>query len=209
MECIGVQNLLQSERVQTYPRYFIVKKEGKLMNVNNSMAESKNSEKLADTAKLTREWYTTNWAKVEREVNKLQIRITKATINKKWNEVKRLQYLLTHSYYAKLLAVKKVTTNKGKNTSGVDGVLWSTPASKIKVAKSLTDKNYKAKPLKRTYINKHGKKEKRPLGIPTMYDRAMQALYALALDPISEATADKCSFGFRKGRSCHDAGEHV
>ena len=130
-------------------------------------------------------------------------------LKKRWNEVKRLQYLLTHSYYAKLLAVRKVTTNKGKNTSGVDGELWSTPASKMKAVHRLTDKGYKAQPLKRTYIEKKGKKEKRPLGIPTMYDRAMQALYALALDPVSEATADTRSFGFRKGRCCHDACEYI
>lgn len=178
------------------------------MNVNNSMTENKNSEKLTDHKTFT-DWYSIDWAKVEKEVNRLQVRIAKATLNKKWNDVKRLQYLLTHSYYAKLLAVKKVTSNKGKNTAGVDKEIWSTPMSKLKGAISLTDKNYKAKPLRRTYIDKKGKKEKRPLGIPTMYDRAMQALYALSLDPVSESTADRKSFGFRKGRSCHDACEYI
>lgn len=183
---------------------------GKLMNVDNSMTEAKTSEKLTDLKRqLETNWYSIDWAEVEKQVNRLQIRIAKATINKKWNEVKRLQYLLTHSYYAKLLAVRKVTTNKGKNTSGVDGELWSTPTSKLKAVQRITDKGYKAQPLKRTYIDKKGKKEKRPLGIPTMYDRAMQALYALALDPVSEATADTKSFGFRKGRSCHDACEYI
>jgi RNA-directed DNA polymerase len=123
--------------------------------------------------------------------------------------VKRLQYLITHSYYAKALAVRKVTTNKGKNTPGVDKELWSTTASKMRAVLSLTDKNYKAKPLRRVYIEKKGKNAKRPLGIPCMYDRAMQALYALALDPVSEVTADTKSFGFRKGRSCHDACEYI
>ena len=206
---IGVQNLPQPERVQTYTWYFMAKKEGKLMNVNTSTAGLKNPERLTDTHKPRAEWVSIDWALVEREVNKLQARIAKAAINKKWNDVKRFQYLLTHSYYAKLLAVRKVTTNKGKKTAGVDGEIWSTSASKIKAVKSLTDKGYQAKPLRRTYIDKKGKKEKRPLGIPTMYDRAMQALYALALDPISEVTADKRSFGFRKGRSCHDACEYV
>ena len=180
------------------------------MNVNTSMAKGKTFERLTDqTCKLESEWYSIDWAQVEKEVNRLQVRIAKATITKKWNEVKRLQYLLTHSYYAKLLAIRKVTTNKGKNTSGVDGELWSTPASKIKAVQRLTDKGYKSQPLKRTYIDKKGKKEKRPLGIPTMYDRAMQALYALALDPVSEATADTRSFGFRKGRCCQDACEYI
>jgi len=178
------------------------------MNVNYSTTEHKNSERLTDS-KLSRQWDLIDWVKVEKEVNRLQIRIAKASIDKKHNEVKRLQYLLTHSYYAKLLAVRKVTTNKGKNTSGIDGEIWSTSAAKMKAALRLTDKNYKAQPLKRVYIDKKGKKEKRPLGIPTMYDRAMQALYALALDPVSESTADVKSFGFRKGRSCHDACEYI
>ena len=178
------------------------------MNVNYSTTEHKNSEKLTDF-ELSQRWVLIDWKKVEQEVNRLQVRIAKASINKKQNEVKRLQYLLTHSFYAKLLAVKKITTNKGKNTSGIDGKLWSTPATKMKAVLGITDKGYKAKPLKRVYIEKKGKKEKRPLGIPTMYDRAMQALYALALDPVSESTADNKSFGFRKARSCQDACEYI
>lgn len=112
--------------------------------------------------------------------------------------MKRLQYLLTHSFYAKALAVRHVTTNKGKNTAGVDGTIWSTPAMKMRAVLSLTDKGYEAKPLRRVYIEKKDKKKKRPLGIPTVYDRAMQALYALALEPVAETTADTKSFGFRK-----------
>lgn len=178
------------------------------MNVNYSTAEVQTSERLTNQ-RLTLEWEIIDWVKAEKEVNRLQVRIAKATINKKHNEVKRLQYLLTHSYYAKALAVRKITTNKGKDTPGIDGELWQTSASKMKAAHLLTDKGYKAKPLRRVYIEKKGKKEKRPLGIPTMYDRAMQALYALVLDPISEATADKKSFGFRIGRSAHDACVHL
>ena len=167
------------------------------------------SEKLSDSAKLEHQWKTIDWTKVEAVVNRLQVRIAKATLEKKHNTVKRLQYLLTHSYSAKLLAVKRVTTNNGKKTPGVDGILWITPAEKMRAALSLTDKHYKAKPLKRVYIEKKGKSKKRPLGIPTMYDRAMQALYAMALDPVSETTADHRSFGFRKGRCCQDACEHL
>lgn len=167
------------------------------------------SEKLSDKEKLEFQWKSIDWKKAENEVNRLQVRIAKATQEKKWNTVKRLQYLLTHSYYAKALAVRKVTTNKGKNTSGVDKELWSTTASKMRAVLSLTDKNYKAKPLRRVFIEKKGKKAKRPLGIPCMYDRAMQALYALALDPVSEVTADTKSFGFRKNRCCQDACEYI
>lgn len=177
------------------------------MNGNHSMTEK--SEKLSDREKLEFQWKTIDWKKAENEVNRLQIRIAKATQEKKWNTVKRLQYLLTHSYYAKALAVRKVTTNKGRNTSGVDKELWTTIASKMRAVLSLTDKNYKSKPLRRVFIKKKDKKAKRPLGIPCMYDRAMQALYALALDPVSEVTADTKSFGFRKNRCTQDACEWI
>jgi len=120
-----------------------------------------------------------------------------------------LQYLLTHSFSAKAYAVRKVTTNKGKNTPGVDKKLWSTSASKMKAVFTLTDKNYRAKPLRRVYIEKKGKKQKRPLGIPTMYDRAMQTLHALSLEPIAETKGDSISFGFRRGRSAKDAYEQM
>lgn len=179
------------------------------MNVNTSKAEAKTSERLTDAARLAQEWKSIDWKQAEAEVNRLQIRIAKAAHEKKHNTVKRLQYLLTHSYYAKALAVRRVTTNKGKNTPGIDKVLWNTPASKMRAVLSLTDKGYKASPLRRVYIDKKGKKAKRPLGIPTMYDRAMQALYALALDPVAEVTADTKSFGFRKGRCCQDACEYI
>ena len=179
------------------------------MNGNCSTTGCKNPERLPDADRLAYQWKSIDWEKAEAEVNRLQARIAKATQEKKWNTVKRLQYLLTHSYYAKALAVRKVTTNKGKNTPGVDRELWSTPASKMRGVLTLTDKGYKAKPLRRVFIEKKGKKAKRPLGIPCMYDRAMQALYALALDPVSETTADGKSFGFRKGRCAQDACEYI
>ena len=158
--------------------------------MKDNYSTTEKSEILSDKARLEQQWKSIDWKKAESEVNRLQIRIAKATQEQKHNAVKRLQYLLTHSYYAKLIAVRRVTTNKGKRTSGVDGVLWNTPASKTRAVLSLTDKNYKAKPLKRVYIEKKGKNKKRPLGIPTMCDRAMQALYALALEPVEETTAD-------------------
>jgi RNA-directed DNA polymerase len=150
-----------------------------------------------------------NWCKIENDVNRLQSRIAKATADGERNRAKRLQYLLTHSFSAKAYAVRKVTTNQGKKTPGVDKKLWSTSASKMKAVLQLTDKQYWAKPLRRVYIEKKNGKKKRPLGIPTMYDRAMQTLYALALEPIAETTGDTVSFGFRKGRSAKDAGEQI
>lgn len=177
------------------------------MNYGNSMMGKTESPK--DTGALTRQWETIDWKQVQRNVNRLQTRIAKAAVKSDMNKVKRLQYLLTHSFQAKAYAVKKVTSNKGKNTSGTDKRLWSTPASKMKAVLSLTNKGYRTKPLKRVYIEKKGKKKKRPLGIPTMYDRAMQTLYALALEPVAEVKGDSISFGFRTGRSAKDACEQT
>jgi len=180
--------------------------EGKSMNVRISITSQ--DEKLTNI-QLGNQWNNIDWVQVEKHVNRLQIRITKAVKECKWYLVKKLQYLLTHSYYAKLLATRKPTQNTGKRTAGVDGETWSSSKAKMKAALSLTDKKYVAKPLKRVFIEKPGKKKKRPLGIPTMYDRAMQSLYAMALEPIAEATGDRTSFGFRKFRSAHDACEQV
>jgi RNA-directed DNA polymerase len=161
-----------------------------------------------DKKEATLKWSSILWEKAEQKVNKLQSRIAKAIKKGKDNLARKLQYLLTKSYYAKLLAVRKVTTNKGKRTAGVDGEIWSTSAMKYRNALKLSNKDYKSKPLRRIYIKK-SKAKKRPLGIPIMYDRAMQSLYALALDPIAETRADKISFGFRKYRSCDDAKEYL
>jgi RNA-directed DNA polymerase len=176
--------------------------EGKSMKGRNSITPQ--GEKLTNM-QLRDQWNNIDWEKVEKHVDRLQVRITKAVKEAKWYLAKKLQYLLTHSYYAKLLAARNPTQNKGKRTAGIDGETWSSSETKMKAALSLTDKKYVAKPLKRVYIEKYGSNKKRPLGIPTMYDRAMQSLYAIALDPIAEATGDKTSFGFRKSRSTHDA----
>lgn len=149
-------------------------------------------------------WNAIDWPKVERSVKSLQRRIAKAIREGKHGKAKSLQWILTHSFHAKLWAVKRVTENKGKRTPGVDKIRWKTPSHKLSAAKSLVRKGYKAFPLRRLYIlKKNGKK--RPLGIPTMKDRAFQALHLLALEPISETLADKGSYGFRLFRSCHDA----
>jgi RNA-directed DNA polymerase len=176
------------------------------MNVLHS--KTPQSEKHTDRT-LASKWNSIDWKDVKESVNRLQTRIAKAVQEEQWNLVKRLQYLLTHSYYAKLLAVRLVTQNRGRKTPGVDGTTWPTASSKMHAAQNLSDKRYKASPLRRIYIPKEGSDTKRPISIPTMHDRAMQMLYALALQPIAETTADKRSFGFRVFRSSQDASQQV
>lgn len=132
------------------------------------------------------------------------MRIVKAQKDGHYNKVKTLQWLLTHSFYAKALAVKRVTSNKGKNTAGVDHELWKTPKGKFEAIEKLKRRGYKPQPLRRVYIPKKNGKL-RPLSIPTMTDRAMQTLYKFALEPLAETLADPNSYGFRIGRSTHDA----
>ena len=150
------------------------------------------------------DWHAIDWQKVEENVRRLQARIVKATQEGRWGKVKALQHLLTHSFSGKALAVKRVTENQGKRTPGVDGEIWDTPEKKARAIYSLKQHGYRPLPLRRIYIPKSNGK-KRPLGIPTMKDRAMQALYLLALDPVAETQADPNSYGFRRERCCADA----
>ena len=145
---------------------------------------------------------------IRQQVRRLQVRIAKAVKLGKHRRASALQWLLTHSHAARLLAVRRVTTNRGAKTPGVDNVVWRTNRQKLQAAENLKRHGYKPKPLRRIYIlKKNGKL--RPLSIPTMHDRAMQALYALALAPVAETWADPHSYGFREGRSCADALEHA
>src|SRR5216683_6564692 len=156
------------------------------------------------TPSVPRDWHSTDWKKAHVNVRRLQARIVQAMKAGKWGKVKALQHILTRSFSAKALAVKRVTENQGKNTPGVDKVTWQDPESKGKALHGLKQRGYRPQPLRRVYIPKPNGK-KRPLGIPTMKDRAMQALYLQALDPIAETLADPNSYGFRKERSCADA----
>ncbi|MFH0974952.1 MAG: group II intron reverse transcriptase/maturase [Spirochaetota bacterium] len=149
-------------------------------------------------------WKHIDWKKAEAIVNRIQVRIVKAIKAGNKNKVRSLQRLLARSFAAKLKAVKRIISNRGRNTAGVDGVKWNTPAKRWKAVEEINRKDYKPQPLKRKYIPKSNGK-KRPLSIPVMADRAEQALEQSGLDPISEYTADKHSYGFRKKRSVHDA----
>jgi len=150
------------------------------------------------------DWEGINWSQANQNVKRLQSRIVKATQQNRWNKVKALQHLLTHSFSGKAISVKRVTSNKGKRTPGVDRIIWDTPKAKADAISQMRQRGYQPLPLRRVYIAKKSGK-KRPLGIPTMKDRAMQALYKLALDPIAETLADPNSYGFRTARSSADA----
>lgn len=152
-----------------------------------------------------RNWNSINWTTVHRTTRRLQARIAKAVRNGDWRGAKRLQKLLAHSTSGKLLAVRRVTENQGRKTPGVDKVAGSSPDSKAQAVGTLESKGYRALPLRRVHIPKNNGDGTRPLGIPTMRDRAMQALHLLTLEPISESTADGNSYGFRPYRSCADA----
>ena len=149
-------------------------------------------------------WYTINWGQVGKQVKRLQMRIAKAARENRHGRVKALQWILTHSYFAKLLAIKRVTQNSGAHTPGIDGVVWKTPEQKIKAVKSLQRRGYQPAPLRRIYIPK-SRGGQRPLSIPTILCRAMQALHLLALEPVAEMRADKNAYGFRPKRSPADA----
>ena len=150
------------------------------------------------------EWNAIDWSSVERQVRRLQTRIAQAEKEGRTGKVKALQRILTRSFFAKLWAVRRVVVNKGRRTPGVDGVLWKTPGERLLAARSLRTRGYHPQPLRRIYIPKKNGKL-RPLSIPTMGDRAMQALFLLALNPIAEVRADPNSYGFRPYRSTADA----
>ena len=150
-------------------------------------------------------WEDINWQKVDRYVYKLQKRIYAASRRREIKTVRKLQKTLMKSWSNKVLAVRRVTQdNRGKKTAGVDGIKNLSPEARMKLAEQLTLTG-KSKPTRRVWIPKPGKDEKRPLGIPTMYDRALQGVVKAALQPEWEAYFEPNSYGFRPGRSCHDA----
>lgn len=155
------------------------------------------------------EWKNIPWRKLEKYVFKLQKRIYQASIRGNVKLLHRLQRLLLKSTSARLLATRRVTQdNSGKKTAGIDGVAALNQDERLKLALNLRLKD-KAKPVRRVWIPKPGRKEERPLGLPTMEDRARQALVKMALEPEWEARFEPNSYGFRPGRSCHDALEAI
>lgn len=151
------------------------------------------------------EWKSIPWQKLEKNIFKLQRRIYQASNRGDVKTVHRLQRLLMKSWSAKCLAVRRVSQdNQGKKTAGIDGVKSLTPDQRLTLVSNL-ELNHEVKPTRRVRIPKPGTTETRPLGIPTMNDRALQALAKLALEPEWEAKFEENSYGFRPGRPCHDA----
>lgn len=191
---------------------------GLVTNHNNDCGvktEMSKSEKLNDgkhpdvRVDSEPEWNSINWSHTEKAVARLQARIVKAQQEGRYGKVKSLNRILTRSFAAKALAVKRVTSNRGSKTPGVDGETWNTNERKAQAILELQQDSYRAKPLRRKYIHKQGSDKKRPLGIPTMKDRAMQAVYSTGLAPVAEATSDPNSYGFRPCRCCQDAIDQI
>ena len=151
-------------------------------------------------------WHSINWYNAHANIRNLRRRIFKATQNRDWKRVRNLQKLMLRSYSNVLISVRKVTqVNKGKNTAGMDKVLVKTPKKRWELAQKLaTNIDYEPIPSKRVYIPKKNGKT-RPLGIPAIRDRAIQAIVKNALEPCWEAQFEGVSYGFRPGRSPHDA----
>jgi RNA-directed DNA polymerase len=178
-----------------------------LENQNNGETQMTTKKYLigASTACEPITWENIPWNKAKKHVFQLQVRIAKATRERRNGKVKALQRILTHSFYSKCIAVKQITSNTGKTTPGIDGEIWRSSLQKLKAVYSIKRRGYKPLPLKRIYIDKKQDNKKRPLSIPVMKDRAMQTLWLLALSPVAEEMADHNSYGFRMSRSTQDA----
>lgn len=203
-----MNNITPRESEQTSTGSSVTREYGKPTNEAEQMTAETTAHKADMAADAVshdqRSWHAIDWQKAHQTVRRLQARIVKAQQEGKYGKVKALQRLLTHSFSGKAIAVKRVTENQGKRTPGVDRVTWTTPEQKAAAIDALRQRGYQPRPLRRIYIPKNSG-GRRPLGIPTMQDRSMQALYLLALDPIAETTGDPNSYGFRQLRSAADA----
>lgn len=203
-------NIAPRESGQTSARSLVTREPGKAteeamqMAAEPSLPARMGSSGSVGAVSHVDDWTSIEWTTVGADVRRLQARIVKATQEGRWNKVRALQHLLTRSFSGKALAVKRVTENRGKGTAGVDHELWTTSHRKSTAVHELRQRGYRPQPLRRVYIPKSNGRM-RPLGIPTMRDRAMQALYLLALSPVAETTGDGGSYGFRPKRSAADA----
>jgi RNA-directed DNA polymerase len=176
-----------------------------LKNQNNEETQMTTKQPVGASSTIRHnDWDSIPWSQAKAQVLRLQMRIAKAEREGRRGKVKALQRLLTTSFYGKCIAIKRVTSSTGSKTPGVDSIILRTPKQKMDAALNLKNKGYKPLPLKRIYIPKKSGKL-RPLSIPTIKDRAMQALWHAALVPIAEEKADPNAYGFRPKRSAHDA----
>jgi RNA-directed DNA polymerase len=199
---LSLSNITPRESGQTSLWSFITRKLGQSIKETKQMTAVVTAGAVSHAAP---EWHSLIWTNLHRNVSRLQGRIVKAVQAGRWGKVKALQHLLTHSFSAKAMAVKRVTENSGKRTPGVDGILWDSPEKKTKAIGQLRQYGYRPQALRRLWIPKNHGQGRRPLGIPCKVDLAMQALYLQALEPIAETTGDPNSYGFRKARSTADA----
>ncbi|OWY64585.1 hypothetical protein B7486_46440 [cyanobacterium TDX16] len=163
----------------------------------------------SDSIENTEGWRSINWRQVEKYVFKLQKRIYAASRCGDIKRIRKLQQTLMRSWSNRVLAIKRVTQdNQGKKTAGVDGIKSLSPAARFDLAKGLFI-NGKSKPTRRIWIPKPGKTEFRPLSIPTIFDRALQAVVKATLEPEWEARFEPSTYGFRPGRSAQDAIKHI
>jgi len=162
--------------------------------------------KLSSTFSPSQKWKGINWADCHKAVRNIQLAIVTEYKLGNFSEVRRLQEKLVRSFAARALAVRKIQSNRGGRTAGVDGVVWITDSERGEAVEALGKiSSYRAGAVRRMYIPKGNGKEMRPLGILNLFDRAVQALWLFALEPIAETTADTRSYGFRRFRSTKDA----
>jgi RNA-directed DNA polymerase len=162
------------------------------------------ADKVFSKDNLTAMWNAIDWAHVREAVFRQQCRIARAALEKKVDEIPQLQHVLVNTDEAKALAVWEIMHRKSRNTPGVDGIVWETPAQWMSAALHLNNGDYESIPLRRFFIPKTSGKL-RPIGISAMQDRAMQMLYNFALQPVAETWGDPHSFGYRMFRSAKDA----
>src|SRR5215471_9123616 len=166
--------------------------------------------RLANGTEKQTEWNAVDWRKANRTVHNLRRRIFRATQEGTLKKVRSLQNLMLRSYSNRLVSVRRVAQiNAGKNTPGVDKLVIKTPEARGRMVDALAHHTlWKAKPARRIYIPKANNK-RRPLGIPVVVDRCLQAMVKNVLEPGWEARFEGTSYGFRPGRSCHDAIEKI
>lgn len=157
------------------------------------------------TGSLAALWSVIDWGRVRRQVEQAQCAIAEAAAKRDLAKIEELQEALVHSLLARMLAVHTVSQNRGSRTAGIDGERWTTQEEVFAGVFAIETDEYRSCPLRRIYIPKGTGDELRPISIPTLDDRVVQTLYALALQPVAETWADRCSFGFQRGRSAKDA----